>query len=356
MLLDKLSPIYKKILPKEVAQIELPEERFAQCSNCHHCHNQKNFRFATKCCDYHPRLPNYIIGAILSDTDANLTAGRERILTKIKNKRGVTPYGILAPLDYHQKFQANRKKKGQHSSQEEFTALKCPYLTTDGLCSIYKYRSDICPVFYCMSSSGAEGSKFWNLAYQYMLDIERKLTIYALQEIGYPITAIQTGPLSPIHFKIEDKSGAINEKNYQKLWKIWAGKEIEFYKICYNQIEQLTCKKIKELTGIESTIMAQKLSDLALKMHQTQIPDFLKLITIHPKYTTLSQEGKVILKTGKQLTLSPLNHMLLKKFNGTTSTLSITQQANLMKQQIVSLLYPLLKEGILEEVHMLKQD
>lgn len=165
MFKDKLSPLYRQLLPESVLNIELPEERFADCDNCHHCQNERNFRFETKCCDYHPRLPNYIVGAILSDESPELQEGKKRILEKIKNRQGVTPYGIVAPMPYHTKFQANRaKKKGEIAPQAEITELKCPYLN-DGLCSIYKYRSDICPVFYCMSSSGQKGSKFWTNAH-----------------------------------------------------------------------------------------------------------------------------------------------------------------------------------------------
>lgn len=75
-------------------------------------------------------------------TILSLAEGKQRILTKIANRNGVTPYGIITPMTYHQKNQTNRSKKGKHEPQAEITALKCPYFAEDGRCTTYKYWSD----------------------------------------------------------------------------------------------------------------------------------------------------------------------------------------------------------------------
>lgn len=350
MFKDKLSPLYRQLLPESVLNIELPEERFADCDNCHHCQNERNFRFETKCCDYHPRLPNYIVGAILSDESPELQEGKKRILEKIKNRQGVTPYGIVAPMPYHTKFQANRaKKKGEIAPQAEITELKCPYLN-DGLCSIYKYRSDICPVFYCMSSSGQKGSKFWTNAHNYMTTIERKLTIYALQEVGYPLKNIHTKGINSPLFNLENKDGEVKQETYSALWKKWEGQEIAFYTSCFAAIVELDQAQVDNLLGIEERIDGQQLQILAKKMHEVNIPDFLKLDKAHSLYPQF-KEGKVIkIDKNSSIKTSPVQRLLLHGFNGETKTLALVQKGNIMKENLVHLLVPLQKIGLLKSI------
>lgn len=256
MFQNKLSPIYRHLLPADVLNIELPAERFADCDNCHHCQSEKNFRYETKCCDYHPKLPNYIVGAILSDESPALAEGKRRILEKIASRKGVTPYGIVAPMAYHKIFQVNRQNKGKSAPQAEMTALKCPYLD-EGRCRIYKYRSDICPVFYCMSSSGKSGSRFWSTAHKYMIAVERKLTLYALEQQAFPVLNLQLGGIGSNTFKLESEEGAVRPKKYSNIWKEWEGKEIEFYTQCFATVLKMNASQVNELLGIEERLKGQ---------------------------------------------------------------------------------------------------
>lgn len=349
MFQNKISSFYKALLPALVREIAPPEERFADCDNCHHCQSPKNFRYETKCCDYHPKLPNYMVGAILSDEDETLSEGRNRVLAKITAKKGVTPYGIIAPMEFHKAFQANRQKR-KHAPQTELTNLKCPYLATDKSCTIYKYRSDICPVFYCMSSSGKAGSRFWNTAFEYMTSVERKLSLYALQQLGYPVLQTNTGQIGPAFFQLEDEAGILNDKTYQHIWKDWSGKEIAFYKACFQAIQTLSAPEVAHLLGIETEIMSQKMQQLAQKMQKINIPDFMQLDKAHQLFVPLEKGETITFSNGKNLKMTRLQVMMLRSFNGTTTTLSVVQKANLMKTNINGLLAPLLEEGILKRV------
>jgi len=348
MFQNKLSPIYRHLLPTNVLNIELPEERFADCDNCHHCQSDKNFRYETKCCDYHPKLPNYIVGAILNDESPELAEGKRRILEKIAHRKGVTPYGIIAPMDYHKKFQANRQNKKEAALQAEMTALKCPYLD-GGRCSIYKYRSDICPVFYCMSSSGTKGSRFWNTAHQYMIAVERKLTLYAMQQQGYPLLKLQLGGIGPNTFKLESDKEEVKPKVYTNIWKEWEGKEIEFYTQCFKTVLEMNAVQVSELLGIEENLKGQQMAELATKMALIDIPDFLQLDKSHPLVAAMQHKEKVQLSDGKTIQIPQIQRMLLKSFNGRTSTLSIVQKGNLVKKNLSHLLVPLMKEGVLKK-------
>jgi len=103
MLQNNLSPLYRRLLPENLLTVSIPKERFADCNNCQHSNSEKSIRHHTKCCDFHPRLPNYIVGGLLSDETTDMAEGRKRIVKKIQNQKGVTPYGIIAPLAYYQK-------------------------------------------------------------------------------------------------------------------------------------------------------------------------------------------------------------------------------------------------------------
>ena len=201
-----------------------------------------------------------------------------------------------------------------------------------------------------MSSSGINGSKFWNLAYKYTTAIERKLTIYALQQQGYPILDIISTSIGPNSFKLETEEGVLKEKNYQQLWKKWEGDEIAFYKACYRHIQQLDAEKMSNLLGIEENVIAQKLQTLAQKMAAINIPDFLQLDTAHTLYQEIQSKPFIQLTDGKTLQFSPIQKVLLKMFQGTTPTLQIVQKGNVMKQNMVHLIESLLAEGVLKRV------
>ena len=96
---ENFSVVYHRLLD-ELLQVEVPEENWIDCNNCHLCSNKNLLRFHTKCCDYQPALPNHIVGAILADGSTENVMGRKLILEKINEKKGVTPFGILPDTNY----------------------------------------------------------------------------------------------------------------------------------------------------------------------------------------------------------------------------------------------------------------
>jgi len=351
MFQDKLSPIYEPLLPASILQLEVPKERFADCMNCFHCNNENNPAYQNKCCSYHPVLPNYMVGAILSDDSPAMAEGRSRILEKIKNRIGVTPYGIVPPMAHHKKYTENFKiNKRKVQTKADAAALQCPYQSADSLCTIWKYRTELCSTYHCVSSSGQKGKQFWNTAYQYLRSIERKLTLYALQQQGYPALATITQMISPPTFQLENKEGVLKEKVYQQLWKQWEGQEMDYYIACYAHIQALNPEKVEALFGIEEAVQFQKLEIQATKMVKHSISDFLQLDTTHPQYLALQKDKQITLANGRLLRVNLLQLTFLKLFKGTMPTLEVIQKSFTVKQGIGNLLLPLLKLGILKRV------
>ena len=94
-LFQQLPKIYEPMLPAIFGK-PIPVEQYADCMNCHMCKpndavkDVRTFSEKTKCCTFKPIIPNYLVGAILNDTD-NQTKLHDYIKTGTK----------LAPLGYY---------------------------------------------------------------------------------------------------------------------------------------------------------------------------------------------------------------------------------------------------------------
>lgn len=349
---SKLSPIYHKLLPENVLNIEIPNERFADCMDCYHCHNANNTSHSIKCCSYHPILPNYMVGAILNDKSPEMAEGKKRIIKKIKGRIGVTPYGIIPPTEHQVLYNKYIKKsKGELAKSKELAnALQCAYQSEESLCTIWKYRTELCSTYHCASTSGQIGQIFWRRAFQYLTSMEQKLSLYALQEMGYAARAIQTKRLNPITLGLDNADGTFNEPIYQELWKQWEGKEVVFFEKCFQSIKKIDQKKVIALSGIEESINITQLSQQAEKMLQNEIPDFLKLDKTHPEYRKIEIENQLVLANKQILKISPIKLKFLGGFNGTMPTLTIIKKAFIIKKGITQLILPLIKIGVLKRV------
>jgi len=349
---DKLSPVYHSLLPAEVLSMEIPNERFADCMDCFHCTSTARATHSIKCCSYHPILPNYMVGAILKDHSPAMAEGRRRILEKIKNRIGVTPYGIIPPTEHQVLYNKHVKKsKGEIARSKEIAkALQCPYQSAESMCTIWKYRTELCSTYHCASVGGQKGKRFWGVAFQYLTSMEQKLTLYALEAIGYPAKSIQTNRLNPIRFGLDTKDGTFNEPFYKKIWKQWEGQEIEFFEKSYALIQQINQDQVADLAGIEEKVQMTQLEERAQNMLQNEIPHFLQLDKTHSTYSSIEKNQQFTLPNGKRFKVTPLQLKFIRGFNGTTPTLTIIKKAFTIKQGIVHLLLPLLQIGILQRV------
>jgi len=278
---DKLSPVYHRLLPEKVLKMEIAQERLADCMDCFHGKCSARTTQSIKCCSYHPILPNYMVGAILADHSPEMKEGRQRILDKIKNRLGVTPYGIIPPLTHHQLYQKHvgKSKRAIARDKEIADALQCPFQSEESLCTIWKYRTELCSTYHCASVGGQKGKQFWNVAFQYLTGMEQKLSLLALQGVGYPIKKIRTHRLTPPALQVDTAKGELNEKVYKNLWRQWEGKEAAFYADCYRSIQQLDQAAVAVATCIEANLQMEQLSVRATDILERQIPDFLQFYT-----------------------------------------------------------------------------
>jgi len=274
---DFLPDFYHPILP-DFFEKEIPEEIFASCDDCQmtcnsreEINNNKNtkpFSPDTKCCTYYPYLSNFLVGAVLSDTDPSLDEAKKRLRQKIIDKNGVFPNGIFPPAKYRYLYQ--KWSKNFFGRSLEF---KCPYYV-DGKynCLLWKYRDSVCLTWFCVTTASSIGNKFWELIMNYLSSFQELLYYHVLMKenlsVSFPYNQGQ-------ELSYEDIEGIVNQKEYELKWGKWCGKEEEFYINAYNIIKNLSKKQVEEIAGDYSK---RKLYELnACYQEIMQIPDFLKL-------------------------------------------------------------------------------
>ena len=340
---NKVSFVYEGIMNASFLEIDPPREEFANCLDCHLCVNEKSPRAQTKCCDYHPVLPNYMIGAILSDERTSLKLGKSRIEEKITQKIGVTPYGIMASQSHYKLFQKTRKHK-EWPIKMDIDGLLCPF-NDNGLCTIWDYRSELCAAFHCNSNGGQAGKRFWNIFFRYLTTIETSIVQHVLLEIGYPVQKLNVERVTPQSFNMEEEDGSINESIYQNTWDIWRGREKEFYISCYQIFKSLDEKKYLSIVGQKGAILEEKLRLGNAKFKGDLIPEFLIYADSEVKKEQVNQAFVKL----NGVTVNLLIAQLLKLFDGKTRTYDVVRKSLIMHRPMSNMIKSFMKNGILKE-------
>ena len=136
---DQIAPLYKGILSSKVLKMNLTETK----ATCHDCLRAKKcsslkeyFRADLKCCTYQPFLPNYIVGAILSDPE--IAAVTKHLITdRIQADQFVLPIGLFPSFSFQVEF-INRDLH-QFGQREDWL---CPFFNKEeNQCNIWRSLS-----------------------------------------------------------------------------------------------------------------------------------------------------------------------------------------------------------------------
>ncbi|TKC97272.1 hypothetical protein [Polyangium fumosum] len=229
-------PVYWSFLPSFFTK-PAPREDKATCDRCamaspaeggHALPGAIHFRPDVKCCSFHPRLPNYLVGAILSDDSPDMDEGRRRIRAKIAARSGVTPQWISPPEKTQLLLKATRRTSFGRS-----LVLRCPYYEVEsGLCTVWRHRDSICSTFFCRYSAGADGANFWTAMRSYLSHVERRLAEHALQRVAPQLREPEATPGELTLEDLEDRPPA----HYSVCWSEWEGREEELYLRCHEHV------------------------------------------------------------------------------------------------------------------------
>jgi len=261
-IIEVLPRLYRNFLPK-FFQKTIPRETAATCADCAMCKKPGQaaypegifFSRETKCCTHYPNLPNYLVGALLSDTSSALAEGRRRVRQRIKAGVSVVPHGILRPEKSTLLIKSSPRAFGKSRT------LRCPfYERRAGECTIWPFRNGVCATWFCKYEAGQDGRAFWITLRKYLSSAEGNLVRYTLFKLGWEPQNIILPDGSQRPLTAEEMDGrAPDGKTYRALWRDRAGREEELYKKCYRLVAALTPSAFEKITGITQKVLLAEL-------------------------------------------------------------------------------------------------
>jgi len=204
----------------------------------------------TKCCTYHPYIPNFLVGGLLSSNLSEHQEGKRRMIKKIENGKGIYPMRIQPSFEYQFHYESFRPLVFGKSLD-----LLCPFFD-QGYCSVWDFRESMCALWFCKSVGGEQGQTFWKELNILMKQIQGKLANYCLRELEMERKMPKRDFKNIKHKKqLEMTDG----EEYPLYWKDWQGKEIEFYKQCFELINRTSDQEMMHLL---SHIFSEKLPEM----------------------------------------------------------------------------------------------
>lgn len=243
--------IYEGLLPKDILSFE-PEETKATCDSCIMAKPRNRgdifYELDLKCCTYYPFLPNYVVGAILSQETLATPSAVASLREKIHKREYSLPLGLVAPPNYQVPF--NHRKKNEFGRREDWL---CPYFNHEQQnCGIWRHRGAVCTSFYCKSSYGNKGIQFWDQISNYLTYVEMALMEESMVMLDFSPRQISDllGYLNRTEAtKTEMKSTSMPEKKARELWNGYYDDQEGFFKKSFQIVGELDRKAFRELLG-----------------------------------------------------------------------------------------------------------
>jgi hypothetical protein len=247
---EMLPSCYRHLLPS-FFDAPWPSEPHATCDRCTMLpppgvapESGRFFRPESKCCTYHPFLPNYALGGLLAAGETEGSLGRANVRRRLAEREGVVPAGVRASARYLRSYQA----LGDMGVE---VALRCPYYDEPtGGCTVWLFREAVCTTWFCKLKHGRDGLAFWSSLRGYLGSLERVLARHCLLALGFAEDAVQrAAALPPLGEAAGDENGPDGESARQALWGDWWGREEELYVACYRRVLALDAAELARLGG-----------------------------------------------------------------------------------------------------------
>jgi Fe-S-cluster containining protein len=276
-----LPPIYRHLLG-ELLDLPVPTEPESTCSNCPMCEKSpknalpvnKCFNNQTKCCTFFPKLPNYLVGAILND--AGLPEGQRRISGRLTLGHGVSPWGVVADGRYALLFANSKDGFGRSES------LLCPYYQKDsGGCSVWTHREAVCSTFFCKHEGGKLGKNFWMAFKRYIILLEQRLAEYALMRVlpdslPQQVDKLQESARTASLSREELDGLPLDPRELHDRFGSYAGRETDLYRDCHAAIASLKADDLPSILGVEGEIRRRALLKAHHLLYKEKIPTHAK--------------------------------------------------------------------------------
>lgn len=210
------------MFPEDFRWFQFPEEKRVTCNACPKVCDA-DYHPQYRCCTYHPRLANFMLGFALDDPDT-----RPHVLSVIENGFAL-PEGLQhTPGQYRASLRQNVTKDFGKDSR-----VLCRFLEVEsGRCGMYLYRNSVCSTFFCHNDHGEEGRNFWERLQYLAGQIESALAQWAMEELGLasPDYFRRFDSLAEDLDSVEADGGGWSADCRRLLWGPWFGREETFYR------------------------------------------------------------------------------------------------------------------------------
>jgi hypothetical protein len=263
------APLYAGLLPSEVLRMDITETK-ATCESCLMARAptalKERYENHLKCCTYYPLVPNFAVGAVLADTGGRYSHAQKVIRDLIQKRQYALPIGLLAPVRYQLEFK--KRQKGEFGRIEEWL---CPYFHKEkNQCSMWAYRGAVCTSFYCQSSFGRRGQKYWSQISDYLTYVEMALLEEALIRLDFSPRQISES----LHYlnredgtAQEKKSWVLPEKVARRFWRDYYSDQEGFFIKCFDIVSGFDKRAFKEMMGEQGQQIQNQLLSVYENLH-----------------------------------------------------------------------------------------
>ena len=270
----------------QLLETPIPEEQAAVCDSCAMCHSGESapnrqtvyFDPAVKCCTYTPELPNFLVGAILFNTDNAMVFGRNTIKHRLSKGVGVTPLGIFPSPSFTLLYRNSPAAFGRSQ------ALSCPHFETEsGRCGIWQYRPPPCITWFCKHNRGTVGRDFWRELNLLLTSAHHNLAFWCMNQLGIDTEAMRTVINQPQRIDAESDisadmlDGNADESWLRSVWGNWYGRQDEFYQRCARLTEDLDWSNVEALGGAEVQVRAKIVKAAHRMLTDSTVPTRVRL-------------------------------------------------------------------------------
>lgn len=225
----QLHPIWRRILPETLLNFSPPSETVADCFNCPKVKSE-GFRPGVKCCTYHPKVPNYLLGLALNSPSKELI---ERLIARgflTPEGSGHTPLQWLEVMRLDQSADYGKSEK-----------VVCDFLDR-GLCGIYNFRNSACSTYFC-GYDQPWGEAFWERVHHLMARCELALVQIAMREVGFDLVSYFNN-YDSLNSKTPEELCCLEDKSWKPdvmklLWGDFYGRESDFFFACAEVVTSL---------------------------------------------------------------------------------------------------------------------
>jgi Fe-S-cluster containining protein len=285
-LLDALPPLYRSLLGAPLTA-EAPAERKATCASCAMLESNcpgapppvdgrsRFFDPSTKCCTFHPRLPNYLVGGVLEDATPAGAEGRRRMEARVASGVGVTPEWLQPPRAFSLLYEA------AHGAFGKARSLRCPFYEDGaGGCTIWAHRDAVCSTYYCKYVAGEDGRRLWTAVKELVSLVEIQLARAALLELAPALfdrlPATRAGAAATL--SAEELDGAPPAPAARAaLWGDWRGREAELYRACHRWVRGRAAADVQAMLGLDGTIARRAVERALAAAGSAALPPVLRL-------------------------------------------------------------------------------